>query len=147
VKRVSLPVLAPVPQALVPCTECAKCCTYVGVGINAPTSARYATDVLWYLYHERVYVYRDGGGDWSVHFETRCRHLGADLRCGIYEDRPHLCRSFDNTSCEVNSPDGEALSFREPREFLDWLRARRPRVYRQIAKKYLPPELRHEERR
>ena len=31
---------------LVACTECAKCCTYVGVGINTPTTARYATDVL-----------------------------------------------------------------------------------------------------
>jgi Fe-S oxidoreductase len=41
---------------LVRCTECGRCCTYVGVGINPPTSARHATDVLWYLYHEGVYA-------------------------------------------------------------------------------------------
>src|SRR5262249_53779490 len=74
--KVPLPVMAPEPRALVPCTECGKCCTYVAVGINAPTTPRLATDILWYLYHDRVYVYRDGAGEWSVHFETRCRQLG-----------------------------------------------------------------------
>jgi Fe-S-cluster containining protein len=123
---------------LVPCTECAKCCTYVGVGINTPTTARFATDVLWYLYHESTYVYVDGDGEWSVHFEARCRNLGDDLLCRIYEDRPHVCRSFDNKTCEVNSDQGEAHTFREPRDFLEWLKTNKPRVYRTIAKKYVP---------
>ena len=59
----------------VPCTECARCCRYLGVGINAPTTPRLATDVLWYLYHEHVSVYRDEDGEWSVLFETRCKNL------------------------------------------------------------------------
>jgi uncharacterized protein len=140
-KLVTLPVVSnPVPGAgpLVPCTECAKCCTYVGVEINTPVTARYATDVLWYLYHENTYVYVDGDGEWSVHFEARCRNLGDDLLCGIYEDRPHVCRSFDNTSCEVNSDQGEAHTFRDPRDFLEWLKAHKPRVYRTVARKYMP---------
>ena len=58
-KRVELRMLTP-PPALLPCTECGQCCTYVGIGINAPTTPRFATDILWYLYHERLYVYRDG---------------------------------------------------------------------------------------
>jgi uncharacterized protein len=126
---------------LVPCTECGKCCTYVGIEINTPTTARYATDVLWYLYHEKTYVYVDGEGEWSVHFEARCRNLADDLLCRIYEDRPHVCRSFDNTTCEVNSDQGEARTFGDPREFLEWLKANRPRVYRTIAKKYVPKAL------
>jgi len=137
-----LPVLEDSREApLVPCTECGKCCTYVGVGINTPSTPRYATDVLWYLYHESTYVYVDGDGEWSVHFEARCRNLADDLLCRIYADRPHVCRAFDNTSCEVNSDQGEARAFREPREFLEWLQARRPRVYRTIAKKYVPKAL------
>ena len=136
-KRVELKVLAP-PPALVPCTECGQCCTYVGIGINAPTTPRFATDILWYLYHERLYVYRDGDREWSVHFETRCKNLADDLRCRIYEDRPHICRAFDNTVCEVNAPDEGTLTFRAPEEFLDWLRANKPRVYRSVAKKYVP---------
>jgi uncharacterized protein len=132
------------PPALVPCLECGKCCTYVGIGINAPSTPRYATDVLWYLYHENLYVYRDGDGEWSVHFETRCKNLAGDLLCRIYEQRPHICRAFDNESCEVNSQQGEALTFREPQAFLEWLRAEKPRVYRAVERKYLPAAVRAE---
>jgi uncharacterized protein len=141
-KRVPLPILVP-ERRLVECTECGKCCTYVGVGINAPSRPRYATDVLWYLYHEGVYVYVDGAGEWSVHFEARCRNLGPDLLCGVYADRPHICRSFDNRTCEVNETGHEALTFREPGDFLAWLRANKPRVYAKIESRFVPPALRH----
>ena len=138
---IPLPVIPAAPAGLVPCTECGKCCTYVAVGINAPTTPRTATDVLWYLYHEKVSVYRDHTGEWAVMFDARCRHLQDDLLCGVYADRPHICRAFDNVGCEVNAPGGMTV-FREPREFLAYLKARRPRVYRAVAKKYLPESLR-----
>lgn len=139
--RILLPVLRERPK-LVECTACGQCCTYVGIHINGPSRPRWATDILWYLYHERVYVYRDGDGEWSVHFEARCRNLGPELRCGVYQTRPHLCRSFDNRSCEVNQPAAGALTFREPREFLEWLSANRPRVYARIEDTHVPPALR-----
>ena len=135
--HVVLPVVA-LERPLVQCTDCGRCCTYVGVGINPPMSARHATDVLWYLYHEGVYVYVDGEGEWSVHFAARCRHLGPDLRCGIYAQRPHICRTFDNRSCEVNDPAHDSLTFREPDEFLEWLRESRPRIYSKIDKGFVP---------
>lgn len=138
---IPLPMIPVAPAGLVPCTECGKCCTYVAVGINAPTTPRTATDVLWYLYHENVSVYRDQGGEWAVMFDTRCRHLEDDLLCAVYADRPHICRAFDNTGCEVNAPGGMTV-YREPREFLAYLKAKRPKVYRTVAKKYLPPDLR-----
>ena len=139
--RVPLPVVA-LERPLVQCTECGRCCTYVGVGINPPASPRHATDILWYLYHEGVYVYVDGEGEWSVHFAARCRHLGPDLRCGVYAERPHICRTFDNRTCEVNDPAHESLTFREPAEFLEWLRASRPRIYARIEKGFVPRALR-----
>ena len=144
-KRLPLPLAAP-ERPLVECTECGKCCTYVGVGINAPSRPRYATDILWYLYHENVYVYVDGEGEWSVHFEARCRNLGPDLRCGVYEQRPHICRSFDNTECDVNAPGERALTFREPAEFLAWLAAKRPRLHAKIEGRYTPERLAQSER-
>lgn len=122
----------------VACTECGRCCTYVAVGINDPFTLRRATDVLWYLYHEHVTVYRDGDGEWSVVFETRCRHLAGDLLCGIYTWRPQICRSFSDASCEVNSP-GEALSFARPEEFLEYLKRKRPKLYRTVAERFVPP--------
>lgn len=140
-KRIPLPLAAP-ERPLVECTECGKCCTYVGVGINAPSRPRYATDILWYLYHQGVYVYVDGEGEWSVHFETRCRNLGDDLLCRVYADRPHICRSFDNRTCEANDPVDDALTFNEAGEFLAWLEANKPNVYRTIEKGFVPKELR-----
>ena len=142
--RIPIPVLA-LERPLVECTDCGRCCTYVGVGINPPTSPRYATDVLWYLYHHGVYVYVDGEGEWSVHFEARCRHLGPDLRCGVYVDRPHICRTFDNRTCEANDPVHDSLTFREPVEFLEWLRETKPRLYAKIEKGHVPKALRPRE--
>jgi len=138
---VPLPMLQRSPP-LVECTECARCCTYVAVGVNAPTTPRLATDVLWYLYHDSVYVHADADGEWSVVFETRCRNLGDDLRCGIYAVRPHICRGFDNRSCEVNAPSDRALTFSAPAEFLAWLRQRRPRLHARIEAGFVPGQLR-----
>src|SRR5439155_1520681 len=71
--RIPLPMAAPVPRAHVPCTECGRCCTYVGVDIDPPRSLRAASDIVWFLYHDRVSVYRDGDGQWSVAFQTGSR--------------------------------------------------------------------------
>jgi len=131
---------------LVECTECALCCTYVAVGINPPTTPRLATDVLWYLYHEHIYVYVDEDGEWSVVFETRCRNLGSDRRCAVYADRPHICRGFDNRSCEVNAPAQGDLTFREPAEFLAWLEQRRPRLFARVEQGFVPSGLRSQPR-
>lgn len=135
--RIPLPVLPTENRAdLVPCLECGKCCTYVAIEIDGPKSVKAATEILWYLYHEKVSVYRDGDGSWNVQFESRCRHLQSDLLCAIYESRPHICRDFDEQTCEVNTTGGR--TFEDAQTFLDYLRAEHPRVYRGVEKKYLP---------
>jgi Fe-S-cluster containining protein len=138
--RIPVP-MAPSPPRPTSCTECGRCCTYVSVGINEPRTVRFASDILWYLYHEQVSVYRDGDGDWSVVFETRCRHLQGDLLCRVYPERPLICREFDNTTCEVNAPDG-GRTFAAPEEFLAWLRRQRPGLYRRLAARFVPAGLR-----
>jgi len=138
--KLRVPLLAPKPP-LVECTTCGKCCTYVSVGIDAPHSLTSATEMLWYLYHQNVTLYRDGDGEWSVVFETRCRHLQGSLLCAVYPERPIICRDFDNTTCDVNDPEG-GLTFASPEEFLGWLKERRPRLYRRLAERYVPAALR-----
>lgn len=145
VTPIPLPLAAPprvrqAGAAPIPCLECGHCCTYLAVGINAPRTPRYATDVLWYLYHERVAVHRDVDGEWAVLFETRCRNIQADFKCSVYALRPHICRAFDDEGCEVNAPDGRDHVFSTPREFLAFLREWRPRVYLAIRKRYVPEE-------
>lgn len=131
---------------LVECTDCGHCCTYLGIETEAPTRPIYATNILWYLYHEKTYVYRDGDDEWSVHFEARCRNLGQDNLCAVYRQRPQICRHFDNRTCEVNGP-GESITFRDPQSFLNWLAENKPKVYAKIEDEYVPHSLRVRPRR
>lgn len=127
------------PQPLVACTDCGQCCTYVAIEIESPTTAKNATQMLFYLYHERTSLYCDSDGEWVVQFETRCRNLGKDNRCGVYEVRPHICREFDETYCEVNTGD-DGQTFRTAAEFLEHLRIHRPKVHAKVAAGYALPE-------
>lgn len=139
--RVNLPVVqaAPNPER-VSCLQCARCCTYVAVGINAPTTAKLATEILWHLYHQAVTVSRDEAGQWHVQFEARCKNLGEGNLCTVYLNRPHICRAYDDRSCEVNAPQADLIEFTEPRQFLEYLSRERPKVYRAIEGQYVPPE-------
>jgi uncharacterized protein len=135
-----LPVLPENQPRPVECTECGRCCTYVAIEIEEPTRPKHATHILWYLYHDNVSVYVDGNNEWCVQFTTRCRNLKDDLLCRIYPVRPHICRGFDNQTCEVNG-EGESFTFNTPEQFLDYLKVMRPRVYDMIRKRYLPEAL------
>ena len=138
--KVTLPVIQDVAvPGRVSCLQCAKCCTYVAVGINPPTTPRLATEILWHLYHHGVSVCRDEAGEWYVQFEARCKNLGAGNLCEVYLNRPHICRAYDDQSCEVNAPQPGLIEFKEPQEFLEYLSRKRPKVYQAIAKKYVPP--------
>lgn len=132
-----LPVVAPRQQ--VGCLTCGLCCTYIAVGIDGPTNAKSASEILWHLYHEGISIYRDGDNEWMVQFESRCRHLQDDNKCGIYEQRPHICRDYSEESCEVNA-EGLGTTFYSPAEFLDWLKLKKKRVYDSIASSYVPRE-------
>ena len=124
-------------KTLVECTKCGKCCTYVSIAINTPSRPRYATDALWYLYHDNMSLYVDGMGEWSVVFQTRCRNLQSNLLCAIYADRPHICRDFDNTTCDVNDPEG-GRSIDTPEALLAILKAEYPKVYKKIEERFVP---------
>lgn len=127
----------PGERTQVPCLSCGLCCSYIAIDIDPPTTVKRATQILWYLYHDRVSVYWDNEEDWMLQFETRCRHLAPDNRCGIYASRPHICREFDEVSCEVNAED-EGTSFYSAAEFLEFLRLRRKSIYRKVQEGYLP---------
>ena len=136
--KVNLRVVQDAPTAArVSCLQCAKCCTYVAVGINGPTTAKLATEILWHLYHQGVTVCRDEAGEWYVQFEARCKNLGSGNLCEVYLNRPHICRTYDDQSCEVNAPQADLIQFKEPKQFLEYLRVKRPKVYRAIEERGL----------
>lgn len=93
------------------CTN-SKCCTYVTQQIDTPRSKYDFEVLLWQVSHQGVGAYKDDDG-WFVMFESRCQHLEFDGRCGIYHDRPTICRSHSNDYCEYDAPaeDGFDLYF------------------------------------
>lgn len=82
------------------CEQCAAaCCRYIALPIDRPRTARDYDDVRWYLMHENVSIFVEEG-DWYCQFQTRCRNLGTDNRCTVYETRPKICREYEPGDCD-----------------------------------------------
>lgn len=87
------------------CEHCtAVCCRYIALPIDTPEDRGDFDDIRWYLLHEGVSVFVEEG-DWYICFQTRCRHLEADHRCGIYATRPRICRQYGTGECDYHSGD------------------------------------------
>ena len=106
------------------CTN-SQCCTYITQQIDTPKSKYDFEILLWQVSHNNVGAYKDEDG-WFIIFETVCQHLELDGRCGIYEDRPTICRSHSNDFCEYDAPaeDGFELWFPEYTSLLKYCEKR-----------------------
>lgn len=104
------------------CEHCtAVCCKYVALPIDTPTTLEELDYIRWYLIHEEISVFVEDG-DWYISFQTGCRHLLPDNRCGIYETRPQICRDYTTDNCDYHSGDyGWEYHFTTP-EHLDEFR-------------------------
>ncbi len=93
------------------CTN-STCCTYVTQQIDTPKSKYDFEILLWQVSHKGVGAYKDEDG-WFVMYDAPCSHLEMAGRCGIYEDRPTICRTHKNDFCEYDAPaeDGFDLYF------------------------------------
>lgn len=124
------------PSGKFGCEQCGLCCTYLAIEIDGPTSVKRATELLWYLYHQDVSLYLNDDS-WMIQFETTCRHLTADRRCGVYATRPHICREFSEQECEVNTGD-DGQTFYNVASFMEYLKKAKPRIYKLVMKDYAP---------
>jgi len=89
------------------CSFCrgSTCCTYFTQQIDTPRSMEDFDQLLWQISHLNTQVYKDEDG-WFLLVNNRCMHLEADGRCGIYAQRPHICRDHTNDGCEFEGPAG-----------------------------------------
>jgi Fe-S-cluster containining protein len=84
------------------CDHCtAKCCRYFALVIETPKSADDFDFMRWYLLHEHTTVFTEDDR-WYLLMYTTCTKLQADNRCGIYETRPAICRSYSTDNCEFD---------------------------------------------
>ncbi len=87
--------------------------------------ARVST-LLWMLYHRGVSAYESHEGDWFALFPAQCENLRADGLCGVYENRPFICRDYDVDGCEgTSSEPAERIRFDDAARFVAWLKAKR----------------------
>lgn len=84
------------------CEYCtAKCCRYFTVSLETPMTAEDMDYYRWYLLHEFATIFTEDG-NWFLLVHTECKHLREDNRCGIYDDRPRICREYSTEACEYD---------------------------------------------
>jgi len=117
-----------------PCFECAKCCKYVAVEIDEPTTNKEYDYIIWYVVHSGVSVFVDWENAWYIKFDTRCDKLTPEGLCGIYEDRPAICRDFDWRDCEqhVTEEEPDKWAWDNAEDFIVWLEKKRPKAYKKF---------------
>ena len=105
------------------CDYCpAKCCKYFALPIETPTSHKDFDYVRWYLVHENATVFVDEE-DWYILVHTRCKHLQADNRCGIYHTRPQICRDYSTENCEYDDTWTYEQYFELPEQVTEYVEA------------------------
>ena len=74
---------------------------------------------------DNVKIYKDEDG-WTMLVDGHCQHLQANGDCGIYEERPDICREHTNDYCEFDSPseDGFELYFQDYYDLLKYCKKR-----------------------
>jgi Fe-S-cluster containining protein len=99
------------------CPKCgARCCTYYTVMLDEPEDADDFDELRWFLAHEDCYIYVDEG-EWHLNVISRCRFLGEDARCTIYDHRPDVCREFGHEEeCEFTGEYDFEHEFRTLRD-------------------------------
>jgi len=117
-------------EQMTPETKCgyctnSKCCTYVTQQIDSPRSKSDFDHLLWQVSHENVKAYKDSDG-WYLLLDSRCNHLQPNGFCGIYEQRPTICREHSNEYCEFDAPaeDGFDFYFEDYESLLRYCRKR-----------------------
>ena len=87
------------------CEKCvALCCRYFALPLDNPTDVEDYDNIRWYLMHENVVVFIENE-QWFIGVLNRCKHLQADNRCGVYETRPRICRSYTTDNCEYHGAE------------------------------------------
>ncbi len=91
------------------CSKCTQsiCCNSINQKIPTPKSKEDFDHLLWQVSHENINVFKDADG-WFLHIFTRCSHLQDGGVCGIYDERPWVCREYDNDFCEYDESIKEA---------------------------------------
>ena len=106
-----------------PCDDCTICCEHVALPIDTPRSKEDWHHVLWYVMHNNILVYKDHEGTWFIEFETKCKALNDKGLCGIYSERPHICKEYSEDECEkFGEGNYYSVIFRNRKDVLEYVK-------------------------
>jgi Fe-S-cluster containining protein len=112
------------------CKQChGTCCTYVAIEIDCPTTLEDFENIRWYCAHQKVWVFKDAGS-WYVAFDAVCEKLQSDFSCGIYPNRPKVCRDHKFGECDYYLRGAFEVELRSLDEVDAYLRKRFPSHFR-----------------
>ncbi|MFW6061353.1 MAG: YkgJ family cysteine cluster protein [Planctomycetota bacterium] len=87
------------------CAQCdGRCCRYVCLEIDTPTTYEEYENIRWYVAHRDVSVHIDDG-DWYFSVLTPCEMQDDEGRCTIYQNRPKICRTYSSDGCDASGGD------------------------------------------
>ncbi len=89
--------MSPKTKTTVPALNCAtcqgQCCKYFALQIDTPTTPEEFDHLRWYIAHQQVALFIEND-DWYLQVNNPCRHLTSSYTCGIYDQRPQICRDY-----------------------------------------------------
>ena len=107
------------PDAVL-CDHCtAKCCRYFALPIDTPVDRDDYENIRWYMLHGDVSIFVDDGS-WYLLIHNQCDHIDDQNRCGIYEHRPTICRSYSTDSCEFDNDSCHDRLFECPEQIEEY---------------------------
>lgn len=116
------------------CSYCtALCCRYFSVPIDTPTTWEDFDNLRWFMMHGHVTSYVEEG-IWYLCVYGDCKHLQDDHRCGNYDDRPQICRSYNTNKCEYDDQGLHDLLFETPEQVWEYAEAILPPKRKQNGK-------------
>jgi Fe-S-cluster containining protein len=105
------------------CDHCTgKCCRYFSLPIDTPSNWDDFDSIRWYLAHAQTKVYVEKK-TWYLLVTTRCQYLTKDNRCGIYLNRPKICREYSSDECEYDSDYVFEQVFETPEQIWEYAEA------------------------
>jgi uncharacterized protein len=111
------------PKGKCLCDYChGKCCRYFSLPIDTPETWDDFDSIRWYLAHGQTIVYVEKG-TWYLLVLTKCNYLTEDNRCGIYFNRPKICREYSTKDCEYDDDWGFDKVFETPEQIWEYAEA------------------------
>lgn len=99
-----------------------KCCRYFSLPIDNPETWDDFDSIRWYLAHGQTLVYVDKE-QWYLLVMTKCNYLTSDNRCGIYFNRPKICREYTTDDCEYDDDWSFTQVFETPEQIWEYAEA------------------------